>query len=69
MDLKNSVDKSYRPFFSGSTNVKFYWIQANDHVKSNSVKCHVLVACTYHPKLFRNLMDWYLSVRGSHALG
>ena len=45
---------SDRLFFSWGTNVKFYWTQANDDVKSNSVNCHVLVACTYRPKLFRS---------------
>ena len=34
--------------------MKFYWIQANDDVSSNSVNCHVLVACVFHPKVFRN---------------
>jgi len=44
---------SDRPFSSGGTNVKFYWMQTND-VKSNSVNCHVRVACVVHRKVFRN---------------
>lgn len=32
----------------------FYWIQANDSVKSSSEKYNILAACTYHPKVFRN---------------
>ena len=33
--------------------MKFYCIQANDDVKSNSINCHVLVACTYNSTVFR----------------